>query len=543
VYRFLDHIPLDLLRDRLRGIVPMPVRKEASALDRAGFYSLLYCLKGFDILSDQAVRAVLVESLPAHNIAVVAKEAGIRPYEKPYDTALALARLPWKPSSKVAAILADRFAIPADFLPSYQRSLQAVELVDGFKPPPALFDYQADIVKQVTPRLSEPGAGRFLVQLPTGAGKTRTLIEAITDFYTALDSDSVPPSILWLAHAEELCEQAIEAFRLVWRVKDLPEFKIVRFYGPFNPPAYEADGAFVVSTFQKAASALKSDSSFLQKLRSVARIAVIDEAHKALAPTIKGVIEWLALSSTLHIAGLTATPGRTADPSQDNLALARLFNQNLVRSSLLGTNAVNRLQKLGILARIQRVARESATNIKLTQQELDYASVYDDVPSTLLKRLAENKARNDFIISLVKQEQQASNPTLVFTCTVDHAKELALRSAFAGLRSGYVDCQMPRSMRRRIITEFRKGRLDALYNFGVLSTGFDAPNIRTIIIARPTSSVVLYSQMLGRGLRGIKVGGTQDCRVIDVKDNFENFGDIAAIYTAFDDFWKVATPK
>jgi hypothetical protein len=48
-----------------------------------------------------------------------------------------------------------------------------------------------------------------------------------------------------------LCEQAIDAFRLVWRVKDLPEFKIVRFYGPFNPPPYEADGAFIVGTFQK----------------------------------------------------------------------------------------------------------------------------------------------------------------------------------------------------------------------------------------------------------------------------------------------------
>lgn len=94
-------------------------------------------------------------------------------------------------------------------------------------------------------------ADRFLVQLPTGAGKTRTIVEAIADFYTALDSDAVPPSTLWLAHAEELCEQAIDAFRLVWRVKDLPEFKIVRFYGPFNPPPYEADGAFIVGTFQK----------------------------------------------------------------------------------------------------------------------------------------------------------------------------------------------------------------------------------------------------------------------------------------------------
>jgi superfamily II DNA or RNA helicase len=92
-------------------------------------------------------------------------------------------------------------------------------------------------------------------------------------------------------------------------------------------------------------------------------------------------------------------------------------------------------------------------------------------------------------------------------------------------------------VRRQVIDSFRRGEIAALFNYRVLSTGFDVPNIGTIVIARPTSSIVLYSQMLGRGLRGKKVGGTEKCRGIDIKDNFESFGDVADVYRHFDDFW------
>ena len=67
-------------------------------------------------------------------------------------------------------------------------------------------------------------------------------------------------------------------------------------------------------------------------------------------------------------------------------------------------------------------------------------------------------------------------------------------------------------------------------NFGVLTTGFDAPGIEVVIIARPTTSIVLYSQMVGRGLRGKKMGGTEKVEIINVKDNIQN---LPSIYDAF----------
>ena len=80
---------------------------------------------------------------------------------------------------------------------------------------------------------------------------------------------------------------------------------------------------------------------------------------------------------------------------------------------------------------------------------------------------------------------------------------------------------MPQSRRHEILNSFRDGNISLLSNYGVLSTGFDAPKTDVVFIARPTASVVLYSQMIGRGLRGPTIGGTQRCKIVDVIDNLE----------------------
>ena len=89
---------------------------------------------------------------------------------------------------------------------------------------------------------------------------------------------------------------------------------------------------------------------------------------------------------------------------------------------------------------------------------------------------------------------------------------------------------------KQIIDEFRAGNLTMLCNYGVLTTGFDAPKIENVVIARPTTSAVLYEQMIGRGTRGPLNGGTPHCLIIDVKDNIENFGEQMA-YTRYLEYW------
>ena len=97
------------------------------------------------------------------------------------------------------------------------------------------------------------------------------------------------------------------------------------------------------------------------------------------------------------------------------------------------------------------------------------------------------------------------------------AHRVMLRSD--GLSAACVTGTTRPAVRRRIIEEFRAGRISVLCNHGVLTTGFDAPRVKSLVIARPTTSPVLYEQMVGRGMRGTKFGGTATCEIHDVVDN------------------------
>ena len=108
---------------------------------------------------------------------------------------------------------------------------------------------------------------------------------------------------------------------------------------------------------------------------------------------------------------------------------------------------------------------------------------------------------------------------------------------FNECRAAAITGETPAYERAKNIEDFKSGALNVLTNFGVLTAGFDAPNANAIIIARPTSSVVLYSQMVGRGLRGPLMGGTKDCLIIDVKDNFLNQPGVDEAFSHFDTYF------
>lgn len=85
--------------------------------------------------------------------------------------------------------------------------------------------------------------------------------------------------------------------------------------------------------------------------------------------------------------------------------------------------------------------------------------------------------------------------------------------------------------------DYKRSRLQVLCNFNLFSTGFDAPKTNVIFISRPTASIVLYSQMLGRGTRGPAIGGTEKCKVIQVVDNITGFPGMISAYEHFEDYY------
>ena len=130
---------------------------------------------------------------------------------------------------------------------------------------------------------------------------------------------------------------------------------------------------------------------------------------------------------------------------------------------------------------------------------------------------------------------------LVFAATVAHARVLTAILVARHVRSGVVTGATPERERDRTIRTFKSDAQEpmVLVNFGVLTTGFDAPTASAAVIARPTKSLVLYSQMVGRAIRGPKSGGTDTCEVVTVVDrSLPGFGDVAATFLNWEDVWQ-----
>ena len=105
------------------------------------------------------------------------------------------------------------------------------------------------------------------------------------------------------------------------------------------------------------------------------------------------------------------------------------------------------------------------------------------------------------------------------------------------MKVGKLDDKTSYKKRKQLIDAYKSGQIKIIFNYGVLSTGFDAPGTKAILISRPTTSPILYSQMIGRGLRGPKFKGNKECLLIDMKDNLIGLPDEKACFTLFNNYY------
>jgi superfamily II DNA or RNA helicase len=180
------------------------------------------------------------------------------------------------------------------------------------------------------------------------------------------------------------------------------------------------------------------------------------------------------------------------------------------------------LRKRGVLSQVEHRVLETGKTFTLTDSELQRFKELGQLPGSFLKKVGEDAERNSLLLKTLL-ELPVDWPILFFGCSVEHASAMAVLLRRSGRSAAVVTGATRRATRRHLIEEFRAGRLQVLSNYGVLTTGFDAPKIRAVVIARPTTSVVLYEQMIGRGMRGPLNGGTEECLLIDLKDNIARF--------------------
>jgi len=393
-----------------------------------------------------------------------------------------------------------------------------------------------------------PKGSKTMLHMPTGAGKTKTAVESMVDFWRVKGKKS--GYIVWFAHSKELCEQAYDTFKNTWIAKgDYPiqMFKVFDYYTP-DLNKYESGILFV--GFQKFNQLIRSNNPIALKLRNEVRLIIVDEAHKTIATTYKMAVEYL-MSPDTRLLGLTATPGRSSDNTDlSNVALSSFYNNNKVTISDDNGNElydpIKFLQKHNYLAKLKRIKVDSG--VEFTQNEIDiiYESKHsgitgkENLPSDIVRKLSTDNFRNYRIIQEIeKAVLERNNPTLVFSTSIAHAIILKILLRQKDIIAECVLSKTPSALRAEHIRKFKQNEISVLINYGVLTTGFDAPNIRTLVISRPTSSIILYSQMLGRALRGPKMGGVSNQNyLVDVIDNYCSFGTENAAFNYFVRFSK-----
>ena len=518
-----------------------------SYINNEDLADFLIDVEGVDLLKNPTMREHLVKSLDEYQIETLATWNGETPPRSQRDRIKCIVERRWHPGKRWPQYFANFLGFPKIFAGLVgSPNGPAIEEVEPYIHLPDLYDYQQDLLTQLQQLLkSSSNLKCALLSLPTGAGKTRTAVEALLTWWNK--DENINPYILWIAQSEELCEQAAESFRGVWidRGGDgiRRTLRIYRCWGNYNAfPEEYADGVMVAS-IQKLHKSIQFDDGkeeLRQIVKDVAAI-IIDEGHRSTADSYTEVLEASGFKfgrdpySPAPLIGLTATPYRGFS-KEENQKLTRRYNDNLLTSKILGDDPLQTLRERGVLSHVNHETLNTHVKFELTNEEVRYFEQMKDLPISFVNRVGQDAKRNSLLVEKLL-EIPADWPVLCFGCSVQHASALAVLLRRKGRTAAVVTADTRRATRRYLIEEFRQGRLQVLCNYGVLTTGFDAPKIRAVVIARPTTSVVLYEQMIGRGMRGPANGGTDECLVVDMIDNITRFqGQMA--YKRMEDLWK-----
>tara|TARA_R110002072_G_scaffold211501_5_gene369098 strand:- start:10495 stop:12120 length:1626 start_codon:yes stop_codon:yes gene_type:complete len=431
----------------------------------------------------------------------------------------------------------DRFSSIFSFDESPGKSgliLSSVNGISRLEPDYPAYPYQQAMVLKVD-SLMRSGVKKCLLHLPTGAGKTRTAMNIAAEHLRHEESGLV----LWLADTSELCSQAANEFSKAWKSLGNRGVKLYSYYSDTNISLGGIDRGFLVAGLQKLNAARGSAEYRIlyEQLQKHVSLIIFDEAHKAIAPTYAQAVQDMTCArNSTFLLGLSATPGRQLDLSSDeDEKLSRFFDETKITMQIAGYESpINYLVEEGYLAKADFI------NIDYDGKKIALADAFSSASRNMEIRqaLSEDESRNLRLLEVIEEEHASGSSIIVFACSVEHSRDLASMLAFRGVRAFSLDSKNDDSDTRRFkIAQYLSGRVRVLINFNILTAGFDAPRTNIAIIARPTDSLVQYSQMAGRAMRGRKSGGSDACKIYTVRDDIPEFRSVARAFTHWDTLW------
>ena len=347
----------------------------------------------------------------------------------------------------------------------------------------------------------------FIIQAATGAGKS--LI--IADICHKIDEP-----ILILQPSKEILEQNYA--------------KLISYDPLIDAGIYSASAGrkeIREFTFATIGSIYKKPKEFEHF-----KYAIVDECHGLNPKKADGMLtSFFKAIECEHICGLTATPYRI-----DTLWTR---NDDGTLTSTASLKMINRISRTPFFKSIAykietaELIRDSFLSpVKYFTEQTDWSQLRinttgADFTEDSIEKFAGKRIER--IVKAIEYSEEHRKRTLTFCSTIGQAEHVLDHVEKRGIGVAMVTGKTPKTERERLIEQFKAGEIKHMLNVGVFTTGFDAPVLDTVILARPTMSLALYYQMVGRGIRLDPDDPEKQLHVYDLVGVVERLGRVETI--------------
>ena len=359
--------------------------------------------------------------------------------------------------------------------------------------------YQQESLEAITQALQN-GVRQQLIVMATGVGKT-----CIAASLPGALKELLPGKLLFIAHTGELLSQAVDKIQK-WN----PALKV-----GLEKAEHKADPDCDVVVACNA-SVGRAGTNRLEHFWDDISVIVIDEAHHILGGSYLKILEdsgVLLPESNKLLIGLTATPKRhnvarngQIKPLDDE----ELLSLKSVFKKIVYNYPLRKAIKEGFLVPLKGLKISTETHLDSVK------TTAGDFQADQLSEAVNTPERNAQVVKAWKDHAEGRQ-TVCFTVDIAHAQALAETFMHAGVLAQAVWGTDPQ--RAEKLSWFENGKVNVLCNCALLTEGFDSPTVSCMVLARPTKSGTLYTQMVGRGTR--LNPGKEDCIVLDVCDNYK----------------------
>lgn len=331
-----------------------------------------------------------------------------------------------------------------------------------------------------------------MLQMPTGTGKTYLFTSLVNDILQTYKQAHKEVRILVVAHRTELLDQISAT---------LTRFSIPHGFIQGAREQYLWRRVQVGSIMS-----LLTEKNYNNVCRQRFDYIIVDEAHHSLADTY---IKLFGLFPEAKKLGVTATPWRLNHESFLSLY------QCLITSPQISWFIRN-----GLLADFDYVSIKPESEVQRLVDNSEVTSTGDFSNVDL-----ENTFNNQRIRSKLYESYKHfadSRKGIIYAINKRHAAKIAELYSSHGIKAVAIDCDTPKEERQDLIRAFKKGDIQVLVNVDIFTEGFDCPEVNFIQLARPTKSLALYLQQVGRGLRIVK--GKDKTIILDNVGLYNYFG-------------------